>query len=433
MLINFSRAPNVVKIVLLFGAVILFFNFVVIWRVIKDSNYKEPAGKEEHNECYQKKQPIVWIHAKKELAMSHVSTVFDRLGYGEVSPGGPWDVMWSHGYPYTTDVKNDLKHLQPYQKVNHFPGTGCFVSKPKLSTQGFPFTPKTFRLPHELDKLMQEAKSRPDAMWVQKSNTHRGIRVIKVDKTQNVADLDSSIVQEFIRKPLLIDGRAFDVGIYTVITSVNPLRVYVYGEEILWRFCAKDYYPFNFKNKKSYVVDDNYTPAWDIPSLRPLIRDKGLSHKEVFNHVLKMKGFRPEVFWNTAHSIIQKVLYHCEISIVNYTKSYADSRNFFEFIRFDFIIDEALNIWLMEVNLSPNLSSSHTTDNRFMYEQVIFNVLKIVGLARESYSSFGYNGQYESIMLVNEHDIQVPLNICIDNTCANDCHHNIVREIFLCE
>jgi hypothetical protein len=45
-------------------------------------------------------------------------------------------------------------------------------------------------------------------------------------------------------------------------------------------------------------------------------------------------------------------------------------RHFFELVRFDFVIDEDLGVWLMEVNLSPNLSSDHFHENRFMYEQV---------------------------------------------------------------
>ena len=46
------------------------------------------------------------------------------------------------------------------------------------------------------------------------------------------------------------------------------------------------------------------------------------------------------------------------------------NRYFFELVRFDFVIDEDLNVWLMEANLSPNLSSDHFPANRFMYEQV---------------------------------------------------------------
>jgi tubulin monoglycylase TTLL15 len=46
---------------------------------------------------------------------------------------------------------------------------------------------------------------------------------------QGVEDLDLSqegtFVQEFVHNPLLIDGYKFDIGIYTTLTSVDPLRL----------------------------------------------------------------------------------------------------------------------------------------------------------------------------------------------------------------
>ena len=30
------------------------------------------------------------------------------------------------------------------------------------------------------------------------------------------------------------------------------------------RFCAKDYLPFDEEDRQKYVVDDNYTPAWEV-------------------------------------------------------------------------------------------------------------------------------------------------------------------------
>ena len=39
-------------------------------------------------------------------------------------------------------------------------------------------------------------------------------------------------------------------------------------------------------------------------------------------------------------------------------------------VRFDFALDEDLNVYLMEANMSPNLSSSHYPPNRLLYEQV---------------------------------------------------------------
>lgn len=71
-------------------------------------------------------------------------------------------------------------------------------------------------------------------MFVQKSNDHRGIQI------ENVQNLDltteGTFIQEFVDNPLLVDGHKFDIGVYTIITSVDPLRVYIYNGDILFRY-----------------------------------------------------------------------------------------------------------------------------------------------------------------------------------------------------
>ena len=79
----------------------------------------------------------------------------------------------------------------------------------------------------------QQAKENPDTLFVQKSNSHRDIRIKSVD----AADLEANTTffQEYIGNPLLVDGHKFDIGIYTVMTSLDPLRVYIYWGDVLLR------------------------------------------------------------------------------------------------------------------------------------------------------------------------------------------------------
>lgn len=61
-------------------------------------------------------------------------------------------------------------------------------------------------------------------------------------------------------------------------------------------------------------------------------------------------------------------------------KNYRYKRNFFEMMRFDLIVDDNLRVYLMEANMSPNLSSAHFQQNTLLYEQVIFNMMNLVGI-----------------------------------------------------
>lgn len=49
-------------------------------------------------------------------------------------------------------------------------------------------------------------------------------------------------------------------------------------------------------------------------------------------------------------------------------------------MRFDLVIDDDLKVYLMEANMSPNLSSAHFLPNTLLYEQVIYNLLNLVGV-----------------------------------------------------
>lgn len=70
-------------------------------------------------------------------------------------------------------------------------------------------------------------------MFVQKSNDHRGIQIEKIQDLN--LNKEGIFIQEFVDNPLLVDGHKFDIGVYTIITSVEPLRVYIYNGDILFR------------------------------------------------------------------------------------------------------------------------------------------------------------------------------------------------------
>lgn len=147
-------------------------------------------------------------------------------------------------------------------QVNHFPGTGYITNKVSLATSSLKYVPKAFRLPSDKSKLLEYTKNNPDKLWVQKSNNHRGIKIQKLEDMD--LSSDGTFIQEYIQKPLLINGRKFDIGIYAILTSINPIRVYIYDGDVLLRFCSQSYHPFNANDVNKYVIGDDYTPVWEV-------------------------------------------------------------------------------------------------------------------------------------------------------------------------
>lgn len=86
--------------------------------------------------------------------------------------------------------------------------------------------------------------------------------------------------------------------------------------------------------------------------------------------------------WLQIENTITEALLAKEDKILGIMQRYQNRGNFFEMVRFDFIVDSNLDAYLMEANMSPNLSSEHFPPNRVLYENVLYNMLALVGVGR---------------------------------------------------
>jgi hypothetical protein len=76
-------------------------------------------------------------------------------------------------------------------------------------------------------------------MWIVKpANLSRGRGIYLVDDVNEVNVEDTSVISRYISNPLLINGHKFDLRIYVVVTSFEPLRVYIYKEGLA-RFASE--------------------------------------------------------------------------------------------------------------------------------------------------------------------------------------------------
>ena len=295
-------------------------------------------------------------------------------------------------------------------------------------------------------------------MWVKKSNDHRGIRIQKIDEFD--LDATGTFVQEYIDKPFLINKRKFDIGVYVTLTSLNPLRLYIYDTDALLRFCANDYYPFNSSNIHSYVVDDHYTPIWEIPDLKRYYVDANMNMKEALNAYLRYKKLDPDKMWNQIEQSIKSVYiakekqmdrltgmmrlnkkyvfneYYSLIVVIWFLISFTFFiyRHFFEMVRLDFIVDEDLNVYLLEANMSPNLSSLHFKENQMLYEQVIYNLISLTGLnSLETIAHWNdlNNTDFLNYRVSNK-DLSVSFDLCSSEDCNLSCKKAKCESCYFC-
>ena len=180
-------------------------------------------------------------------------------------------------------------------------------------------------------------------------------------------------------QPLIISGRKFDIGTYVVVTSAEPLRVYVLDEWLL-RFCNRDYHPFDPAETKQYVVGDDYTPIWEVDQIKD-IYSRGVGMKKSLFGWLDQNGFDSKKLETTMQQAIAEIWQSQQPKLAKATEKYNNyPGQFFELLRMDWVLNEKAEPLLLEVNMSPNLSSGHFKQNAQLYRYVLTSLFHLVGL-----------------------------------------------------
>ena len=129
--------------------------------------------------------------------------------------------------------------LQKWQRINHFPGMTNICRKTRLAhnlelmRKRFPreygFYPLTFILPQQFvafKALFANNGQSKQPFIIKPDGAAQGKGIFLTKRLEDVQDLQMSCVaQQYIKNPLLVDNKKFDLRIYLLVTSVCPLRL----------------------------------------------------------------------------------------------------------------------------------------------------------------------------------------------------------------
>jgi tubulin polyglutamylase TTLL5 len=62
------------------------------------------------------------------------------------------------------------------------------------------------------------------------------------------------VVSKYVDNPLLVNDLKFDIRLYVVLTSLDPLRVYIYNEGLV-RFASDPYQQTDKENLFSHLTN----------------------------------------------------------------------------------------------------------------------------------------------------------------------------------
>ena len=170
------------------------------------------------------------------------------------------------------------------QRVNFLPGMKEMCNKKPLyrrlnqaKRQGHAddifFLPPTYVLPEDYEALEEVLADKKPKTYICKPDggaQGNGIFLVRSGQEHRLTRGDKFVVQRYIHKPLLLDGYKFDLRLYVLITSVDPLRCYLFTDGLA-RFCTQPYAAPTAKNlDQTYMHLTNYSLNKGVHSLHPI-------------------------------------------------------------------------------------------------------------------------------------------------------------------
>ena len=286
------------------------------------------------------------------------------LGWEEANGSKDFNVLWSWRAAVI-----DWKSLKCWQRVNHFPGNRHLVQKDFLKRRliNCPYFPETYLLPSEYVKFAKKFKQ--GDLWIMKpgrGSRGRGVKVI--DDLSGVTYSEPFLVQRYISNPYLYFGKKFDLRVYVLVTSFNPLEAFLYKEGLV-RIASKSYHT------KSDSLNDTLVHITNSA----IQGDKG--GKITFGELVKSGIFQAGLWdleiWPALTQVVLTTLKKTQINI-------PFNKNAFELFGFDILVqsESKPKVWLLEVNASPSLGL-YTPADYSVKIPLIRDVARIVTTGRE--------------------------------------------------
>ncbi|XP_019631297.1 PREDICTED: tubulin polyglutamylase TTLL7-like isoform X2 [Branchiostoma belcheri] len=311
------------------------------------------------------------VHAVVEQAGMQVSKEDDPKCY----------LIWSDSF-----VQNErIAELKSYQRLNHFPGMGEICRKDCLARniskmnrkrpEEYNFTPRTWIFPAEYSTFQTYTKElrkrkKQKTFIVKPANGAMGNGISLYRNGEKIPQNEHIIVQEYMDKPFLLDGYKFDLRVYVLVTSCDPLRVFLYQDGLVRMGTEKYHAPtdgnidelcMHLTNYSVNKRNENFQKDEDV--------SKGSKRSiRYLNNFLSKNGYDVPNLWFNIQNLIMKTLIVAEPHVLHAYRmcragSHAGNESVcFEVLGFDIFLDKKLKPWVFEVNRSPSFGTDEKID-----------------------------------------------------------------------
>nr|XP_040040357.1 tubulin polyglutamylase TTLL7 isoform X2 [Gasterosteus aculeatus aculeatus] len=295
-----------------------------------------------------------------------------------------------------------IAELRNYQRINHFPGMGEICRKDclarnmskmiKCKPQEYSFIPKTWIFPAEYTQfqnyVMELRRKRKQKTFIVKpANGAMGHGISLIRNCEKLPAQEHFIVQEYLDKPFLMEGYKFDLRIYILVTSCDPLRIFLYNDGLVRMGTEKYHAPSEANLSQLYMHLTNYSVNKHNENFeRDETVDKG-SKRSIswFTEFLRANDYDVAKFWGDVSELVVKTIIVAEPHVLHAYRMCRPGQPpgsdsvCFEVLGFDIILDRKLKPWLLEINRAPSFG----TDQKIDYDVkkgVLLNALKLLNI-----------------------------------------------------
>ncbi|ELU05410.1 hypothetical protein CAPTEDRAFT_124734, partial [Capitella teleta] len=317
-----------------------------------------------------------------------VRRVAKRFGFREVIDDEDWNLYWTD-YSVTLERVMDMKK---YQKINHFPGMSELCRKDllarnmnrmlKLFPKEYNVFPPSWCLPADAGDFLAYTRQKKHKSYILKPESGCQGRGIWVTKNPRDIKLNEHMLcQQYVSKPFLIDGFKYDLRIYVVVTSCDPLRIFVFKDGLA-RFATAKYSDPNHSNVGNVFMHlTNYAIN---KTSKEFIRDDEAGSKRrisTINKWLREHNYDVDRMWRDVDDVIIKTLISAHSILKhNYRTCFPNhirGSACFEILGFDVMFDRKLKPFLLEVNHSPSFHTDAKLDKEIK-EALLHDTMNLV-------------------------------------------------------
>lgn len=335
-----------------------------------------------------RRDPIIVCTQNCRGSYRTVADAIEQNGWSEAATemSAVASVVWMEH----SDVTDGLAPVQTVSRIEafmHFCKKGPFAkslnSWLRELPEEFEFCPKTWVLPYDAADLKATMQKKGNATFIAKPSCGaQGKGMILARKWKDLEFIAQKCkdslarptpteyaVQSYIADPLLLEGLKFDMRVFVVVTSVVPLRAYLFKEGLA-RFCTVPYEPPADNNLKSGCMHmTNYAlnkKSADYQSADITHHDEGSkrSVSSCLNQIEEQYNVSADEIWDKIGRVVANTLSALRPGLVEF---YVHERprplhplgpKAFQILGVDILIDKDCEPRLLEINANPSLSAT---------------------------------------------------------------------------